>query len=170
MTISIGLHEWSQRAAAERASPLAGLSLEGADARGLAQQLTEAGMLEVKELREGLSIASTSYVGRVTLAGLVITVQPKIRDMPLVRLLHYAYGLRDLRLMSLVGYSHEQWAFQEILIAQLIEEASELVVRGLHRRYERERRMAPLVSKRNAFRARGMYYSAKLAQDHFALR
>lgn len=137
MTISIDLHEWSQRTATEHASPLAGIFLEDAEARTLAQQLTAAGMLEIRELREGLFMASTSYVGRIALGDLVITVQPKISGMPLLRLLHYAYGLRDLHLSSLVDYAHEQWAFQEILIAQLIEEASELVARGLHRRYRR---------------------------------
>jgi 5-methylcytosine-specific restriction enzyme subunit McrC len=137
MTISIDLQEWSQKTPTEHASPLAGISLEDAEARALAHQLTEAGMLEIRELREGLSIASTSYAGRITLGDLVITVQPKISGMPLLRLLHYAYGLRDLRLTSLVGYAQEQWAFQEILIAQLVGEASELVARGLHRRYRR---------------------------------
>ncbi len=95
------------------------------------------GMLEIRELREGLSISSTSYVGRIALGDLVITVQPKISGMSLVRLLHYAYGLRDLHLTSLAEYEREQLAFQDILISQLIEEASELVARGLHRRYVR---------------------------------
>jgi 5-methylcytosine-specific restriction enzyme subunit McrC len=137
MTIFIDLQEWSERTATEHPSPLAGISLEDAEARALAHQLTEAEMLEIRELREGLSIASTSYVGRIALGDLVITVQPKISGTPLVRLLHYAYGLRDLRLASPVGYAQEQWAFQEILIAQLVEEVSELVARGLHRRYRR---------------------------------
>jgi 5-methylcytosine-specific restriction enzyme subunit McrC len=137
MTSSIELQEWSQKTPSEHASPLAGASLEDAEARTLAQQLTVARMLEIRELRDGLSISSTSYVGRIALGDFVITVQPKISGMPLVRLLHYAYGLRDLRLASLLGYTQEQWAFQEILIAQLVEEASELMARGLHRRYRR---------------------------------
>src|SRR6266567_2101180 len=139
MTISLELQEWSEKTATEQASPLAGVFLKDAETRVLAQQLTTAGMLEIRELREGLSIASTSYVGRITLGDLVITVQPKISGMPLVlvRLLHYAYGLRDLHLSSMTGFQTEQWAFQEILIAQLVEEASELVARGLHRRYRR---------------------------------
>jgi 5-methylcytosine-specific restriction enzyme subunit McrC len=137
MTIFVDLQEWSQRNATELASPLSRIYLEGAEARALAQQLTSAGILEIRELREGLSIASNSYVGRIALGNLVITIQPKISGMPLVRLLHYAYGLRDLYLAPLVGYAQEQWAFQEILITQLVEEASELVARGLHRRYRR---------------------------------
>jgi 5-methylcytosine-specific restriction enzyme subunit McrC len=137
MTVSIVLQEWSQRTASENASPLTGVSLEDEEARTLAQQLTAAGMLEIKELRDGLSIASTSYVGRIALGNLLITVQPKISGMPLLRLLHYAYGLRDLLIASMAGYENEQWAFQDILIAQLIAEASELLARGLHRRYVR---------------------------------
>ncbi len=137
MTISIVLQEWSQRSATEYGSPLAKIFLEDEEARALAQRLTGARMLEIREMREGLSVASTSYVGRIALGDLVITVQPKISGMSLVRLLHYAYGLRDLHLTSLAEYEREQLAFQDILISQLIEEASELVARGLHRRYVR---------------------------------
>jgi 5-methylcytosine-specific restriction enzyme subunit McrC len=57
--------------------------------------------------------------------------------MSLVRLLRYAYGLRDLHIATLAGFESEQWAFQDILIAQLIAEVSELLARGLHRRYVR---------------------------------
>ncbi len=137
MTISIDLQEWSQRTATDHESPLAEIFLENADVRALAQQLTAAGMLEIKELREGLSVASTSYVGRIALGDLVITVQPKISDMPLVRLLHYAYGLRNLKTSNKVAFGGERQAFQELLIQQLIEEVCELVARGLHRRYVR---------------------------------
>src|SRR6266568_1399507 len=104
MTISLELQEWSEKTATEQASPLAGVFLKDAETRVLAQQLTTAGMLEIRELREGLSIASTSYVGRITLGDLVITVQPKISGMPLVRLLRYAYGLRDLKTSNEVAF------------------------------------------------------------------
>ena len=135
--ILVDLQEWSQKATSEKGSPLAGIFLEDADARILAQKLTSSGMLDIMELREGLSITSTSYVGRIVLGNLLITVQPKISGMSLVRLLRYAYGLRDLHIVTLAGFESEQWAFQDILIAQLIAEASELLARGLHRRYFR---------------------------------
>jgi len=99
--------------------------------------LSAAGILEITELREGLSIASTSYVGRITLGDLQITIHPKIRGAPLVNLLRYAYGLRDLHIDTLATYESEERAFQDILINQLIAEANELVARGLHRRYVR---------------------------------
>jgi 5-methylcytosine-specific restriction enzyme subunit McrC len=135
--IPVDLQEWSQRTATDKGSPLAGVFLEDADARILAQKLTSSGMLDIMELREGLSITSTSYAGRITLGNLLITVQSKISGMSLVRLLRYAYGLRDLHIVTLAGFESEQWAFQDILIAQLIAEVSELLARGLHRRYVR---------------------------------
>lgn len=135
--IPIHLQEWSRAIPSESKPPLKGIFLEDVEARGLAQKLTAAGMLDIRELRDGLSIASTSYVGRIALGNLLITVQPKISGMSLVHLLHYAYGLRDLHLTTLAGYESEQWAFQDILIAQLIAEAGELLARGLHRRYIR---------------------------------
>jgi 5-methylcytosine-specific restriction enzyme subunit McrC len=57
--------------------------------------------------------------------------------MCLLRLFQYAYGLRHLKLFSLVGYSAEPQTFQDLLIHQLAAESSELLSRGLHRRYVR---------------------------------
>src|SRR5258707_13732686 len=102
MTISIVVQEWSQRTASDNASPLAGVFLEDEEARTLAQQLTASGMLEIKELRDGLSLASTSYVGRIALGTLLITVQPKISGMSLLRLLHYV-NTNFKRLMAALG-------------------------------------------------------------------
>src|SRR4051794_2525934 len=100
----IELTEWSHKAADKRGSQLAGRFLENSKARNIAKMLTPAGMLEITELREGLSIASTSYVGRITLGDLQITIHPKIRGAPLVNLLRYAYGLRDLHIDTLATF------------------------------------------------------------------
>jgi 5-methylcytosine-specific restriction enzyme subunit McrC len=135
--ISIDLAEWSSVAATDSRSPLAGVFLEGTDVQNIAQQLTAARMLVIRELREGLSMASTFYVGRIALGNIQITIHPKISGTPLVHLLQYAYGLRDLHISTMVHYESEERAFQDILVAQLIAEASELVARGLHRRYVR---------------------------------
>ena len=105
--------------------------------RRLASQLTAAGMLTIVELRQGLSLQASSYVGRVRLGDLQITIRPKIPMMCLLRLFQYAYGLRHLKLFSWVGYGSEPQTFQDLLIHQLAAEASELLARGLHRRYVR---------------------------------
>lgn len=133
----IALQEWSRMAPTENGSPLAGVFLAEDDVKYIAQKLTEKGMLDIRELREGLFIASTSYVGRIVLGNIQITIRPKISDAPLVRLLHYAYGLRDLHMDARAGYESEERGFQDILISQLIAEVSELLARGLHRRYVR---------------------------------
>jgi 5-methylcytosine-specific restriction enzyme subunit McrC len=135
---SIYMQEWRRMAATEPGSSLAGLFLEeDGEVKRVAKALSESGMLRILELREGLSIESTSFVGRITLGNIRITIHPKISGAPLVRLLRYAYGLRDLKTSAEVTYSSETQAFQELLIQQLIEEVHELVARGLHRRYVR---------------------------------
>ena len=76
-------------------------------------------------------------MGKIAIGNIHITIHPKINGAPLVRLLRYAYGLRDLKTSAEVTYSSKTQAFQELLIQQLIEEVNELVTRGLHRRYIR---------------------------------
>ncbi len=135
---SIHLNEWTRIAATEPKSPLAGVFLEdNVEVKSVARTLSKANMLTILELREGLSIEASSYVGRIRLGNIQITIHPKITGSPLVHLLRYAYGLRDLNTSAEVAYSSETQAFQELLIQQLIEEVNELVARGLHRRYVR---------------------------------
>jgi 5-methylcytosine-specific restriction enzyme subunit McrC len=135
---SIHLNEWTRIAATEPKSPLVGIFLEdNVEVKSVARALSKANMLTILELREGLSIEASSYVGRIRLGNIQITIQPKITGAPLVHLLRYAYGLRDLKTSADVTFSSETQAFQELLIQQLIEEVDELVARGLHRRYMR---------------------------------
>ena len=103
----------------------------------LAKALSDSGRLEVLELARGLELRATSWVGRVTLAGLAITIRPKIPDLPLLNLMRYAYGLRNLHLIGAARFATETWSFQDLLIVQLAAEVSELLARGLHRDYRR---------------------------------
>lgn len=135
---SIHLNEWMRIAATEPKSPLVGVFLEeNVEVKSVARALSKAIMLTILELREGLSIEASSYVGRIRLGNIQITIHPKITGAPLVHWLRYAYGLRDLNTSAEVAYRSESQAFQELLIQQLIEEVSELVARGLHRSYVR---------------------------------
>ena len=61
-------------------------------------------------------------LGRITLGDVQITVQPKITGAPFIRLLRYAYDLRDLALQTDAPYNSEHDAFQELLIYQLVAE------------------------------------------------
>ncbi|ROZ78773.1 McrC family protein [Ramlibacter sp. WS9] len=85
----------------------------------------------------GLEVTSTSFVGRVDVGALRISIKPKIDQTPLTRLLKYAYGLRDLSLLdsqSMIDIEHG--GLQELLIALLVEEAEALCFAGLHRIYQ----------------------------------
>lgn len=132
----IDLTEW-QHATPETNSALAGASL-GAEARvrTTAKQLAQAGMLEILELRDSIEIRTTSFVGRIRLGELQITIQPKLPVDVLLALFCYAYGLRDLRLFEAAEHSALPEAFQDLLISQLTAEITELLERGLYRRYE----------------------------------
>ena len=106
--------------------------------RKMAQELSTKGMLHITELRQGLSIRSTSFVGRIKLGNINISIRPKIKNAPLLKLIRYAYELRDLQLFFPTEYGVESENFQDLLITQLAAEANELISRGLHRKYTRE--------------------------------
>jgi len=106
----------------------------------MADYLSNNKILVIKELKNGLSIESYSYVGRIQLGDLQITIRPKIKGAPFLQLLKYAYGLRNLKLEPFddrTKHPLESRTFQDLLIMQLAAEANELISRGLHRKYVR---------------------------------
>jgi 5-methylcytosine-specific restriction enzyme subunit McrC len=108
-----------------------------ASVRSLARRLTESGMLEIMELRTGLYVRSTSFVGRVRLGGVEITVIPKLGSDALLTLLRYAYGLRNLQLLPPTVHSTKVTEFQDLIVWQLAVEVRKLLGRGLGRAYVR---------------------------------
>ena len=134
--VHVSLREWEILSPAN-GSPLAHRILGGDTERQLAKRLTTTGRIEVLELARGIELRATSFVGRFRLDDITVTVHPKISGAPLLTLLRYAYGLRDLHLYEAVGYTVAEWTFQELLVRQLIAEVSELLARGIHRDYER---------------------------------
>lgn len=107
-------------------------------ARHVAQRLTQSGQITFNELSSGLEIRTTSVVGSIRLGRLSLTIIPKINGLPLMRLLRFAYKLRNLELFNDQVFNNQQMGFQDLLILQLIEEVKELFARGLLRRYVRE--------------------------------
>lgn len=120
---------------AGQAGSLAGLRLASPADRALAARLTGERVLVVRELAEGLEIESTSYVGKVQLDALTITIVPKLGGDVLARLFRYAYGLRDLRLLPAAPFAAGGSLFEDLLPRQLLAEVEELLARGLDRRY-----------------------------------
>jgi 5-methylcytosine-specific restriction enzyme subunit McrC len=135
--VSVRLVEW------ETVTPTSGSPTEGVgldddpSVRDLARRLSESRKLDVQELRTGLSVTSTSFVGRVRLGGVEITVVPKLGSETLLTLLRYAYGLRNLHVSPSMAHATQALGFQDILVRQLVEEAQELLARGLRRAYVR---------------------------------
>jgi len=129
-TRSVALTEWDRRG--PKGLPV---SLDGPEARTVGEELTRSGRLVVRELARGLEISSTSWVGRVRLGTLEITIAPKVGGQTLLRLLRYAYGLRDLSLLERADYAMVDSLLVDLLVAQLHAEVREIVARGLTRRY-----------------------------------
>ena len=63
---AIDLAEW-ETCAPEPGTQLFGSSWQRCGVRQLATRLSTAGMLDIVELRQGLSLRATSYVGRIRL-------------------------------------------------------------------------------------------------------
>ena len=97
--------------------------------------LYEAGMLKISEHRNGICVEATSYVGRIRMENILITVHPKITGMPLLHLLRYAYGLRNLHLFSEAGYGVFPETFQDLLVHQLAVEVADIISGGMTRKY-----------------------------------
>lgn len=87
------------------------------------------------ELRHGLEIEAYSHVGKLSIGELSISIRPKINGEPLLRLMRYAYGLRDLHILSESQHLLDQWGFEDLLVSQLNSEIHELIHRGLLRCY-----------------------------------
>jgi len=130
---SITLSEWEERSP-DSDERLSSLVLD-AQARQLAEDLSGAMMLDVTELRTGISVQAYSHVGKIHLGDLEITILPKLKQASLLNLLRYAYGFRKLRLFSESSQLLEKAGFEDLLISQLNAEVAELISRGLHRNY-----------------------------------
>ena len=135
--IRVRLREWSREPDCV-GTFLTGVTLpEDASTQALLQKLDAQNKLRVVEYRRGLVIEATSFVGRIRLGPLEITVEPKLAGLPLLRLLRYAYGLRHLDVLTEADFATTAHTFQDILINELAREAEALMARGLRREFVR---------------------------------
>lgn len=131
----ITISEWAKLDPESR-EELKGLSLdEDKYIKDVVCQLNGTRIIEILELKTGLSIKSRSYVGSIRLGNLKISIYPKLRGARLVDLLKYAYGLRDLKIFDINKQEASKFTFQELIILQLLNEVAELISRGVHRQY-----------------------------------
>lgn len=136
MVIHVRLQEWRSTGPQDPTNPLlAGASLARATDRALVATLARAGIVEVTELRDGIRVRSFAHVGRIQLGDLMITIEPKVGTNELLELLRYAYGLGKLSLFDETAFATVGCLLQDLLVAQLVAEASTLAARGLSRTY-----------------------------------
>lgn len=131
----VALREWSKRGFEEEAL-LRGIELSPSPS-ALAEALTRSGRLEIHEHRKGLRLQTTSFVGRVEIGGLTITIEPKIARHDLLRLFEYAYDLGGLELLDDASYGASDTLFVDVVVQRLLLELRRLRERGLHRAYVR---------------------------------
>ncbi len=132
---SITLSEWETQGPACN-SDLVGRFLDSSvGTRRVAERLLDSKLLALTELRQGLEVKAFSHVGRVRVGDLSITILPKIKGTSLLNLVRYAYGFRNLKLISDSTHLAEKFGFEDLLIIQLNTEIQELVSRGLLRAY-----------------------------------
>lgn len=112
-----------------------GAGLTDNDARNAALILKDKRIIEIIELRDGISITSNSYVGRIKIGHMQINVHPKINGMPLYQLLKYTYGLRELKLFNTAEHYIANFQFFDLLIYKLYVEVEELLRRGIQKSY-----------------------------------
>lgn len=158
MDISIFLHEWQHQTIVDEKGAAIPIILSQSDSI-LSDKLSSGGFLHVQDLKSGLNIQTTSYVGRLQLGPLQLHIRPKIEHLPLLSLFRYAYGLNKLHLFSSVVYHTEEFGIVELLVIQLLAEIKTLMQRGLSKRYVDQCRYLS--------RPRGHLDIPRLARDSF---
>jgi 5-methylcytosine-specific restriction enzyme subunit McrC len=140
----IDLLEWQTARTAELGLPINFMPGFDKNAERVIEQLASDNKLEILHFRSGMELRANSWVGRITIGDLTVTIHPKLKGAPLVGLLRYAYSLRDLETHALTSANAEAAAFQDLIVTQLLNETTELLSRGIHRDYLRFN--APLFS------------------------
>ncbi len=114
---------------------LRGFHFDTAAERSLADKLSDEQLVEFEERYEGLRVRARSFVGRIRVGRLNITILPKLAITELLTLLRYAYNLRDIRLFEDAYHDVTGSLLQDLLVRQLADEVRVLLERGVARRY-----------------------------------
>ena len=96
---TVRLSEW-QEAVPETTPDLRGLCLPADPrARALFARLETTGIVTVRELRAGLGVTTTSFVGSIQVGTITVQISPKMEGHAFSALLGYALGLPHLELL-----------------------------------------------------------------------
>jgi 5-methylcytosine-specific restriction enzyme subunit McrC len=147
--VSVRLAEWSTLEPTESGAGalLRGLSFDSdLRARREAERLTKQGVLRLTERRDGLAIQTGSYIGRISVGPIDVTIIPKIDWGQWLTLIRFALRLRTVLRSDYLRAPTSPDSLEELLIVELLAEARDLISRGVHREYMRFER--PLASPR----------------------
>lgn len=134
---AVSLTEWQTLSSEDVAASAGDITLDR-HGRSVAKALGDKNFVLIEELRTGIALKTTSYVGRVNVGELELRIRPKINGLPLLELFHYGYELRNVHLFPEHALEHAPDAIQDILILQLVEEVKAIFRRGAHQEYVRE--------------------------------
>jgi 5-methylcytosine-specific restriction enzyme subunit McrC len=151
-------------------SPTRGLTLKDDAHRRVAEQLADDNRLFIRELRAGLEIETRSYVGRIALGDLTITIVPKLAPETLLGLFAYAFDMEKLDVHEVTRLEDGSLVLEDLVVMQLVKEAHTLMRGGLARRYEVRREWLGTPRGRIRFDelARGPMVRAELPCEHHA--
>jgi 5-methylcytosine-specific restriction enzyme subunit McrC len=127
-------------------SPLYGSQLrsltlaDDASTRALVSNLERAGVVILSESRHGVSIRSESFVGRIAVGSLDITIEPKISWGRWTALIGYAFRLRGVLRSDRTAMYTPQGRLQDLIAMEFLVEAESIVASGLHREYVSQRK------------------------------
>jgi len=102
--------------------------------RKLARRLAGRRLI-VRELRRGVEIQATSYVGIVPFDHFTVQIQPWISHGDFLRIIDYAYGVRRAELLPAGIASIKEGHVIDLLIAVTAGAVRRLITRGLHQAY-----------------------------------
>ena len=131
---TVELLEW-QRATPQSHPALRNLDLDLVSReRAVLARLDEQPMVSVQELRDGVGISTTSYVGSVRTGALTVRITPKLTGRPFSTLLGYAVGL-PVSLLPAHDVGLTTSVVQDLIVSRLASEVSRLLARGIYRTY-----------------------------------
>ena len=132
--LTVDLSEW-QRATPESHAELRHLDLDlGPRDRAVLARLDQQPMVRVQELRDGVAVSTTSYVGSIRTGPLAVRIAPKLKGRPFSALLGYAVGL-PVSLLPEHDVALTASAFQDLIVSSLASEVSRLLAGGIYRTY-----------------------------------
>ena len=130
----LDLLEW-QRATPESHDRLRDLDLGlKRQERAMLARLDQRSMVTVRELRNGVAVSTTSYVGSIRTGPLTVKIEPKLRGPPFSALLGYSVGL-PVSLLPEHDVSLTESAFQDLIVSSLTAVVSRLLAGGMYRTY-----------------------------------